>query len=98
VYLGSYLILMIENNPNKNLIILISFKQEFRQLKRRKRKGDLQIYVNSNEESLKEFKRCFKVFLCFLSIEIPHYKEGCVDEVKIIKASDSKSFPKLSQT
>jgi hypothetical protein len=33
-----------------------------------------------------------------LSIGIPHYKEGCVDEVKIIKSSDSKSFPKLTQT
>jgi hypothetical protein len=38
------------------------------------------------------------VFLCFLSIGIPYYKEGCVDEVKIIKSSDSKFFPKLSQT
>jgi hypothetical protein len=41
---------------------------------------------------------CFKVFLCFLSIGIPYYKEGHVNEVKIIKSSDSKSFPKLSQT
>jgi hypothetical protein len=36
VHLGPYLILMIENNPNKNLIISMSFKQEFRQSKRRK--------------------------------------------------------------
>jgi hypothetical protein len=47
---------------------------------------------------LKELKRCFKVFLYFLSIGIPYYKEGHVDEVKITKSSDSKSFPKLSQT
>jgi hypothetical protein len=41
---------------------------------------------------LKELKRCFKVFLCFLSIGIPYYKEGHVDEVKIINSSDSKYF------
>jgi hypothetical protein len=41
---------------------------------------------------LKELKRCFKVFLCFLSIGIPYYKEGRVDEVKIIKSSDFKSL------
>jgi hypothetical protein len=52
---------------------------------KKKRKRDLQIRVNSNEGSLNEFKRCFKVFLCFLSIGIPYYKEGCLDEVKIIK-------------
>jgi hypothetical protein len=33
-----------------------------------------------------------------LSIGISYYKEGHVDKVKIIKLSDSKSFPKLSQT
>jgi hypothetical protein len=38
----------------------------------------------------------FQSALCFLSIGIPYYKEGLVDEVKIIKSSDSKSFPKLS--
>jgi hypothetical protein len=38
------------------------------------------------------------VFLYFLGIRIPYYKDGRVDEVKIIKSSDSKSFPKLSQT
>jgi hypothetical protein len=47
---------MIENNLNKNLIISMSIKQEFRQLKRRKGKRDPQIHVNSNEWSLKEFK------------------------------------------
>jgi hypothetical protein len=40
VYLGPYLILVIENNPNKNLIVSMSIKQEFRQSKRRKGKGD----------------------------------------------------------
>jgi hypothetical protein len=98
VHLGPYFISVIENNPNKNLIISMSFKQEFRQSKRRKGKIDPQIHVNSNEGSLKEFKQCFKVFLCFLSIGIPYYKERCVDEEKIINSSDSKSFPKLSQT
>jgi hypothetical protein len=29
---------VIENNPNKNLIVSISIKQEFRQPKRRRRK------------------------------------------------------------
>jgi hypothetical protein len=38
------------------------------------------------------------MFLCFLSIGIPYYKEGHVNEVKIIKSTDFKSFPKLSQT
>jgi hypothetical protein len=47
---------MIENNLNKNLIISMSIKQEFRQPKRRKGKRDPQIHVNSNEGSLKEFK------------------------------------------
>jgi hypothetical protein len=37
------------------------------------------------------------VFMIF-STRIPYYKEGHVDEVKIIKSSDSKSFSKLSQT
>jgi hypothetical protein len=37
-------------------------------------------------------------YIYIFSIGIPYYKEGCVDEVKIIKSSDSKSFPKLSQT
>jgi hypothetical protein len=31
VHLGPYLISVIENNPNKNLIISMSIKQEFRQ-------------------------------------------------------------------
>jgi hypothetical protein len=56
VHLGPYLISVIENNPNKNLIFSMSSKQEFRQSKRRKRKRDPQIRVNSNEGSLKEFK------------------------------------------
>jgi hypothetical protein len=56
VHLGPYLISVIENNPNKNLIISMSIKQEFRQSKRRKGKRDPQIRVNRNEGSLKEFK------------------------------------------
>jgi hypothetical protein len=36
VYLGPYLILVIENNPYKNLIISMSIKQEFRQQKEEK--------------------------------------------------------------
>jgi hypothetical protein len=47
---------VIENNPNKNLIVLMSIKQEFRQSKRRKGTRDPQIHVNSNEGSLNEFK------------------------------------------
>jgi hypothetical protein len=87
------LISVIKNNPNKNLIISMSIKQEFRQQKRRKRKRDPKIYVNSNEGSLRELKRCFKVFLYFLSIGIPYYKKEHVDEVKMIKSSDSKAIP-----
>jgi hypothetical protein len=87
-----------ENNTNKNLIISMSIKQKFRQPKKKKRKRDPKIHVNSNEGSLKELKRCFKVFLCCLSIEIPYYKEGHVDEVKIIKSSDFKSLSNHPQT
>jgi hypothetical protein len=47
---------MIENNPNKNLIVSMSIKQKFRQPKWRKGKRDPQIHVNSNEGSLNEFK------------------------------------------
>jgi hypothetical protein len=67
------MISVIENNSNKNLIVSMSIKQELRQPKRRKGKRDPQIRVNSNEWSLKELKRCFKVFLYFLSIAIPYY-------------------------
>jgi hypothetical protein len=56
VHLGPYLISVIENNPNKNIIVSMTIKQEFRQSKRRKEKRDPQICVNSNEGSLKEFK------------------------------------------
>jgi hypothetical protein len=83
---------VIENNPNKNLIVSMSIKQEFTQQKKKKRKRDPKIHVNSNEGSLKELKHYFKVFLCFLSIEIPYYKEQRVDKIKIIKSSDFKSL------
>jgi hypothetical protein len=63
VHLGPKLILVIENNPNKNLIISMNIKQEFWQPKRRK--GYPKNRVNSNEEFLKELKRCFKVFIYF---------------------------------
>jgi hypothetical protein len=59
VHLGPYLISVIENNPNKNLIISMSIKQEFRQSKRRKGKKRPQIRVNPIEGSLKEFQGCF---------------------------------------
>jgi hypothetical protein len=89
---------VIENNPNKNLIVLMSIKQKFWQPKKKKRKRDTKIRVNSNEGSLKELKQCFKVFLCSLSIGIPYYKEGHVDEVKIINSSDFKSLSNHPQT
>jgi hypothetical protein len=38
VRLGPYLISVIENNPNKNLIVSMSIKQEFRQQKEEKEK------------------------------------------------------------
>jgi hypothetical protein len=38
VHLGPYLILVIESNTNKNLIISMSIKQEFRQQKEEKEK------------------------------------------------------------
>jgi hypothetical protein len=60
------LISVIENNSNKNVIVSMSIKQEFRQPKRRKGKRDPQIHVNSNEGSLKELERWFKIFFMFL--------------------------------
>jgi hypothetical protein len=91
VHLAPYLILVIKNNPNKNLIVSMSIKHSLGIQKGEKEKRP-SIRVNSNEGSLNELKRCFKVFLCFLSIGIPYYKEGRVDKVKIIKSSDSKSL------
>jgi hypothetical protein len=38
VHLGPYLISVIENNPNKNLIVSMSIKQKFSQFKKKKRK------------------------------------------------------------
>jgi hypothetical protein len=46
---------VIENNPNKNLIISMSIKKKFRYLERR-RKRDPPILVNSNEGSFIEEK------------------------------------------
>jgi hypothetical protein len=40
----------------------------------------------------------FKSVLCFLSIGISYYKEGRVNEVKIIKSSDFKSLFNYPQT
>jgi hypothetical protein len=40
----------------------------------------------------------FKSVLCFLSIGISYYKEGRVNEVKIIKSSDFKSLYNYPQT
>jgi hypothetical protein len=55
VHLGTYLISVIQNNPNKNLIISMSINWNLGK-KRRKGKRDPQICVNPNEGSLKEFK------------------------------------------
>jgi hypothetical protein len=38
VHLGPYLILVIKNKPNKNLIVSMNIKQEFRQQKEEKEK------------------------------------------------------------
>jgi hypothetical protein len=38
LHLCPYLISMFENNPNKNLIVSMSIKQEFRQRKQEKKK------------------------------------------------------------
>jgi hypothetical protein len=58
---------VIENNTNKNIIISMSIKQEFRQPKRRKGKRDPKIHVDSNEGSSKEFKGILmKFFYIFL--------------------------------
>jgi hypothetical protein len=64
----------------------------------KKRKRDPKIRVNSNKGSLKELKWCFEVFLCFLSIGIPYYKEGHMDAVKIIKSSDFKTLSNHPKT
>jgi hypothetical protein len=68
VHLGPYLISMIENNPNKNLIISMSIKQEFRQQKEEKEKRDPKIRVNTNEGSLKEFN-CVSTKFSFIFLE-----------------------------
>jgi hypothetical protein len=39
------LILVIENNPNKNIIVSMSMKQEFMERKRRKGKETLNSYL-----------------------------------------------------
>jgi hypothetical protein len=56
VHLTPNLISVIENNPNKNLIVSMSIKQEFKQQKEEKKKETPQIRVNPNEGSLREFK------------------------------------------
>jgi hypothetical protein len=66
VHLGPYLISVIENNSNKNLIVSMSFKQEFKQSKRIKGKRDPQICVNLNKGSLKEFVGCFNEFFFYI--------------------------------
>jgi hypothetical protein len=73
VHLGPYLISMIENNPNKSLIVSMSIKKGFRYLKKEKRKKRPLILIYSNEWSLKELKRVFKSSFIFLSIETPYY-------------------------
>jgi hypothetical protein len=60
------LILMIENNPNKNLIISMSIKQGFRYPKRRKGKRIRPILTYSNEGSMKELKRVSSHLFIFL--------------------------------
>jgi ribonuclease HI len=74
VHLGPYLISVIENNPNKNLIISMSIKQEFRQSKRRKRKRDPK-FVSIKMKGLWRSSWVFQLsfLLYFLSIEIPYY-------------------------
>jgi hypothetical protein len=57
VHIGPKLILVIRNNPNRNLIVSMSIKQGFGYPKRRKGKGDPPILIYSNEWSLKELKR-----------------------------------------
>jgi hypothetical protein len=51
-----------------------------------------QIRVNPIEESLKEFQRSFLLY--FLSVGIPYYEEGRVDEVKITKPNLFSTLPK----
>jgi hypothetical protein len=62
VYLGPYLISVIENNPNKNLIISMSIKQEFRQQKEEKEKETpkfVSIQMKGLWRSSRVFQRSF---------------------------------------
>jgi hypothetical protein len=64
---------VIENKPNKNIIVSMSIKQGFRYTKRRKGKRDPRILIYSNEGPLKEIKHVSKNLLYFLSIGTTYY-------------------------
>jgi hypothetical protein len=69
---------VIENNSNKDIIILMSIRQGFRQPKRRKEKESLlpQFVLIAIEGSLleeKELKHVPNVFFYLLSIETLYY-------------------------
>jgi hypothetical protein len=65
VHLGPKLILVIENNPNKNLIISMNIKQEFWQPKRRKGKDTpkiVSIQMKSFWRSSSGVLKCLYIF------------------------------------
>jgi hypothetical protein len=57
---------VIENNPNKNLIVSMRFNQGFRYPKGRKGKRGPSIFISLNEESLKELKCVLSHLFIFL--------------------------------
>jgi hypothetical protein len=56
---------VIENNPNKNVIISMSMKQGFRYPKKRRKRDPPPILVNSNEGSFIGEKSSNNATRCF---------------------------------
>jgi hypothetical protein len=68
VHLDPYLISVIENNPNKNIIVLMSIKQKFRQSKRRKGKKNPTFMLIQMKGLGRSFKGVSMKF-CFIFLE-----------------------------
>jgi hypothetical protein len=55
-------------------------------------------FINSNEGSLKELKRCYKMILWFLNIGTRTIKRGAMAKVKIVESSNLQAFSISSKT
>jgi hypothetical protein len=75
----------------------MSIKLEFRQPKKNKKEKRPQNSCQFKWRAFEGAQAEFQSVFMFLSIGIPYYKEGRVDEVKIIKLSDFKSLSNHSQ-